>query len=211
MPADDDTQDLDSGHAVWHRRSLEFAEEILALPDERAQAARVRELAFIEPWSVTKALLSLALSYTRSDTHRATTLAAYAVLAAEQMDQELHPADLRAALLASAYCYLGKAFRVAGRSEGAEAAFRHANSYLTTSASDAFDVRVLHLSLLADLRDDQGRLEEAQELRRLADLLEENPPLCDPLPLSLPLPGGPGRRGAARRGRLRRRKGTASR
>ncbi len=211
MPSDDKTQDLDSGHAVWHRRSVEFAEEILALPGERAQADRVRELAFIEPWSVTKTLLSLALSYTRTDTHRATTLAAYAVFAAEQMDSTLHPADLRAALLASAYCYLGKAFRVAGRYESAEAAFCHANSYLTTSASEALDVRVLHLSLLADLRDDQGRLEEARELRRLADLLEENPPMCDPLPLSLTLPGGPGRRGAARRGRARRRKGKASR
>jgi hypothetical protein len=176
MPDDDDTQDLDPSHAAWHHRSVDFAAQILALPGETAQVTRVRELARIEPWSVAHALLSVGLAYARSDTRRATTFAHYAVLAAEQMDPELQPADLRAPLLAAAFCYLGKAFRVARRYGEAEGAFDQANSYLITWASDALDVRVLHLSLLADLREDQGRSEEAEELRRQADLLEENAP-----------------------------------
>jgi hypothetical protein len=178
MPDDDDeTLDLDPAHATSHKKSEEFAAAILSLPGEPAQVARVRELARIEPWSVSEALLSSARACARRDPGRATTLAGYAVLAAEEISPALHPESLRDALLASAFCYLAKACRLAGRLAQAEEALRSANFYLVTSASDLLlNVRVLHLSFLADLRANQGLPEEAEDLRHQAGLLEENLP-----------------------------------
>jgi tetratricopeptide (TPR) repeat protein len=171
---DDETADLDPGRAEWRRLAAEFVDRLMASPDEETLLWRLRAVAREEPCNVSRALLAEARSCARTDPHRAVTLARYGVLAAEEIDPALHSSSRTSALLASAFCRLAQAYRLAGRLEDAETAFRRASSYLPTLSLDAFDVSSLYLSLLAELRDDQGRSEEAEELRRQADVLVEN-------------------------------------
>jgi hypothetical protein len=147
--------------------------EILSLPGEDAQVQRVQEIARVEPWSVTQALLLQARACARSDSSKATTLARFAVLAAQEADPVLHPLRLRAGLLATAYSRLGEAFRLARRHDKAEKAFLRTASYLATISPDDLEARALYLSLLADLRADQGHHAEANHLRCQADILLE--------------------------------------
>jgi hypothetical protein len=169
--------DLDPALAQWRRLSAELAEELLSLPDEHARVLRVRELALAdEPLSVARALLGEARASARSDSVRMATLARYAVLALEEIDPALHPPALRAGLLASAWCSIGNASRLARCYGAAETAFARAASHLATIIPGDLEARALYLSLLSKLRRDQRRLAEAEELLHQADILREAVP-----------------------------------
>lgn len=171
---DDDTADLNPSRAEWRRLATEFVDQLLLAPDEETLVSRLREVAQKESFHVARALLAEARSCARSDPLRAATLAEYAILAAEQSDPSPDSTARRASLLALAFCHLAQAFRLVERLDDAEKAFRRAACYLSTVALADLDVRVVYLSLLADLREDQGRPEEAEDLRLQADVLEES-------------------------------------
>src|SRR5437764_11515078 len=136
MEDDDSTADLDPNAALWRRLAEAFVSEILSLPGEDAQVQRVQELARVEPWSVAQALLFQARACARSDSAKATTLARFAVLAAQEADPAVHPLRLRAGLLAAAFSRLGEAFRLARRHDEAEKAFLRTASYLAAIIPD---------------------------------------------------------------------------
>jgi hypothetical protein len=142
----------------------------LLSPDEETLVSRLRAVAQKEPFHVARALLAEARA-SRSETKRAATLAGYAILAAEQSDPALEPASRRASLLALASCHLAQAYRLDERLGEAEDAFGQAARYLVTLSLDDLEVRVVYLTLLADLREDQGRSEEAEDLRLQAEVL----------------------------------------
>jgi hypothetical protein len=176
MEDDDDTAELGPGRAEESRIAAEFVRDLLSSPDEETLLSRLREIARVGTWEAAQAFLVEARSYARLDPQRASTLARYAILAAEEIAPALHPATLRASLLASAYCRLAEIHRLAGCLEEAESAFRSSASYLAVAgiAGEDLEVRVLYLSLLARLRADQGSLEEAEDLRLQADVLREH-------------------------------------
>lgn len=146
--------------------ALPLFRELLSSPAEE-RSALVREGRRFGNWSL--ADLLLAEARTRPPQERE-DLARLALEVAERLRglPERSVEDLRAAAL----CQLAEALRLRGDRPGAEIAFQEVSAFLVDS-SDVLE-RANYCHLLAGLRRDQGRLDEALALlSRAADLLEE--------------------------------------
>jgi tetratricopeptide (TPR) repeat protein len=126
----------------------------------------VRRLAAEQPQPVTAALLRLAQAALEADPQRGQTLAQLALVAAAKVPI-LDPS--RPGLFAEAYALLGDGCRRLGRLRDAERAFNRAANHLGVPGEPA--PSALYLNLLADLREDQRRQEEALALRDRAAVL----------------------------------------
>ena len=157
---------LDSEDRAERRR----AEELAAALDTLPPAAR-REAVEAEPRHHTWALVELLREHSFAEgpeqPERSLELARLAVTAAGRIPEGAEAQPLRADLRALAAAQLGNAERVAGDLRAAEAAFRAAREQLGRGTGDPLaEARVL--SLLASLRRDQSRYEEAVELAKRA-------------------------------------------
>jgi tetratricopeptide (TPR) repeat protein len=174
---DDSTADLSPAAVEARSRAAQFVQGLLTLPDPDAQRSRVQELARIEPFSVARALLLEVRSRARQgDLPLASRLAAYALLALEEIDPDLHPLPIKEQALALGYCRLADLHRQLGRLDEAEQLLARAASSLAEAneAPDDLAARAQYLKTLARLRDSQGRPGEAEDLRRHADVLLEH-------------------------------------
>ena len=180
---DETTVDSAPNPAEPHRLAIEFAAELLELPSEESRLRRLRELILTRPASTVCYLLDAARSSLRFDALRSAILAIYAIVAAQEIDPDLLPAGVRESLLVAAFSQLADAHRRLGDFALAERTFARAAAYLARMDSDDLEARVLYLGLLAELRFDQGRNEEAQDLAAQAEILAENRPPCPSLPL----------------------------
>jgi tetratricopeptide (TPR) repeat protein len=140
--------------AEWRRQAAAFVCEVLRLQNQEAQARSVQELARIDAWPVTLALLEAARSYASVNPDLASTVARLAVLAAEKIGPETRPA-FRTRVLAGACCHLADALRLCKRLPDADRVFARAYNLLARIPDD-LEARAAYLSLLARLCRDQG-------------------------------------------------------
>src|SRR5438105_227232 len=117
-------------------RSTALAEELLKIPADEARRQRARELAQVEPGSVTVSLLATANRLVRSDPNRPAQLAELAIVAAEAMSPKDHPPSFRAGLLAQAYFLHGESLYRSGRQEQAEEVLDQAEKQLAEATEE---------------------------------------------------------------------------
>jgi len=143
-------------------------EQLGQVPLPRLKKA-VRRLAAEQPWPVTAALLKLARFAAEVDPSREVLLARLALLTAPGVRL---PENAKAALLFEALALLGDGLRRQRKFRQADRAFSQAACHLA-QAGDPHP-SALYCTLLAHLREDQNRHEEALALRdRAAALYQE--------------------------------------
>lgn len=119
------------------------------------------------PWDEVETLRDDSFAAVLEDPRRAVALARESVAAAEAIDDGPESAPLRADLRALARGQLGNALRVASDLRAAEEAFETAFEEADRGTGDLL-VRARLLSLVASLRSDQSRFDEAVELTHRA-------------------------------------------
>jgi hypothetical protein len=159
--------------AEWRRQAAELGREVLAA-DTDSRTRLVLELALLDAWSVTLALLEAARLQVDLHPHLAASLCRLAILAAENLGSETGRAS-RPRVLVCAWCHLGDALRRCGRLPEADRSFARAYTFLATISGDR-EALVIYLSLLARLRRDQGRLGASRHLLDQACALGETEP-----------------------------------
>jgi hypothetical protein len=142
-----------------------LASELLATAPERREEWLRREPRF-QTWGLCELLLTRSLE-ALDDPDAAGPLAALAIVGADRLDPDDHPAAVVADLKARAWAASGEARRRQGDLAGAEVALRAAAGCLAEGTGDLL-VEARLLEFEAALRRGQGRGGEAAALLKLA-------------------------------------------
>lgn len=148
-------------------REGQEAPRLLAKLMEHPEEARIRRLASDEvfhTWGLTQLLLQKSRERVHSDARQAVELAELAVEVVDHLPAEPYHPEWVGDLEARTWAVLGNARRVVGELTSAEAAFRRAFAFLEGESTGRPQVRAEMLDLLASLRREQGRLDEALAL-----------------------------------------------
>jgi tetratricopeptide (TPR) repeat protein len=157
---------LGSQDRAERRRADDLVAALEALPEPERRAALEGDPRYAT-WALAELLSERSLAAGPEDPERSRGLARLAVAAAERVPAGAESEALRADLLGLAWAQLGNAERVASDLRAAEAAFAAADRHLAAGTGDPLP-RARLLSLLASLRSDQSRFDDAVELAHRA-------------------------------------------
>ena len=153
--------ELEASAAAARHRAAEAFAALLSLAGE-ARLRAIEEAPAAQGWALVDLLRDRSWDSGPEDPARSLELARLATALAERVAPGAESAALRADLRALASAQLGNAERVAGDLRAAESALRTARERLAEGTGDSL-VRGRVLSLLASLRNDQSRFDEAVE------------------------------------------------
>lgn len=148
--------------------AVRLLRDLLAKP-QRQRVTLIERSEEHRSFPLAAALLTRSHEIAPRDPHEAESLARLALRIADRLDSDPAAETLVSELRARAWALVGDARRRRGEIQEAEVAFERAGTFLSRS-SDLLE-RAGFCSLLATLRQEQGRVEECQALRDRAAAL----------------------------------------